>query len=144
MSQSYLTFFFAVILGVIFDIIFNVNILTNNIFQYTGLVFILLGTILAYWAQNSSRIAKEKWQKDHIDVGFSFGPYKYSRNPTHLGLFIMTMGFAFIIGSTFSLFFVIIAYIITKTVYLKKEEKILAEKYGEEYSNYKKKIKGIL
>ncbi len=144
LSHSYLVFLFAVVFGVIFDMIIPLKFFSNNIFQYFGLTFIIIGTAIVYWAQTSSNILKNKRDKEKLDLGFAYGPYKYSRSPTHLGLFIMTFGLALIINSTFTMLFTILAYILTKLIYLKREEKLLEKKYGEEYCNYKNKTKSIL
>ncbi len=144
LSHSYLVFLFAIVFGVIFDIIIPIKFFSNNAFQYIGLIFVIIGTIVVYWAQTSSKIFKNKKDKEKLNLGFTYGPYKYSRSPTHLGLFIMTFGLALIINSTFTALFTIVAYILTKLVYLKKEEELLEKKYGEEYCNYKNKTKSIL
>ncbi len=143
-SHSYSIFIFAVILGVIFDIVFPVEIFNGSIFQYIGLICVLLGTVIIFWAQRSSSIAKRKREKENINVGFGYGPYKYSRNPTYLGLFVMTLGLALLIESPFSIFFTIIAYFVVKKKFIKHKEKILEDKYGEAYCNYRDQNKNIL
>jgi len=137
LSNSYLVFLFAVVFGVVFDIIIPLDIFSGEAFQYVGLIMIILGSLLVYWAQSTSGNSKNK-------VGFENGPYKYLRSPTHFGLFVMTLGLALIINSPFSVFFTVIAHIVTKLIFIKKEEKLLEEKYGEDYLNYKKKVKNHL
>jgi len=53
----------------------------------------------------------------------------------------MTLGFSLIIDSFFGIVLTIIAYVITKIFFLKKEESLLEKKYGEVYGDYKKKVK---
>jgi protein-S-isoprenylcysteine O-methyltransferase Ste14 len=141
LSESYTIFLLAVILGVIFDLIFPLDLLQNQSSQYSGLFLILIGSFFIYWAQKTSFLVGKKMEKEKNHPGFHFGPYKYLRAPTHLGLFIMTLGLALIINSVFALFFVIVAHFLTKFVFVKKQEKMLEEKYGQSYSSYKRKTK---
>lgn len=138
--HSYLIFFIAVVFGVIFDVFIPSIIFQNIIFQNIGIVIIFLGTALIYWAQSSSGI-KNKIHIENLTVkAFENGPYKYSPNPTHLGLFIMTLGLGFVINSLFTIIFVIVAYIFIKIIFVKKQEKILKSKYGQVYVDYLNKL----
>jgi protein-S-isoprenylcysteine O-methyltransferase Ste14 len=140
LSHSYTVFLFAVVLGVVFDVFLPFNIFSENKYQYLGMAMIFLGSILIYWAQSTSSSTKKALEKDGEQRNFACGPYKYSRNPTHIGLSVMTLGLAFVINSLFSVIFVVIASLITKLVFVKKEEMILEKKYGEAYCEYKKKV----
>lgn len=143
-SSSYITFLLAIVLGIIFDHIIPWKIFNNHIFQYFGFALILLGPMLTYWAQKSSDIAKKNVVKKGLPISFEYGPYRYTRNPSYLGVFIMIIGFGLILNSTFSIIFGIIAYLIIRLFLLKKEEKLLGDKYGQVYLDYKKKIKNRL
>lgn len=137
LSHSYTTFLLAIFLGVIFDIYFPISIFNHKAFQYLGVVMILFGTCIVYLAQHASAcFSKNKKEKSALD--FTFGPYKYTRNPTHLGLTIMSLGFALVINSLFSLIFLIVAALISKFVFVRKQEQALEDKYGESYREYKK------
>jgi len=142
--HSYLTFFYAIILGLIFDLLMPTKIFNNPIFQYVGILMIMGGTMIIYWAQWSSRKAQKIYTNNVSVEAFQYGAYKYLRSPTYIGLFIMTMGLGFVIDSLFSVIFVMIAHLITKFVSQKQEEKILIKKYGQIYIDYKKKVKNWL
>lgn len=138
--HSYLIFFIAVVFGVIFDFFVPATLFQNLIFQKIGLIIIFLGTALIYWAQSSSNV-NNKINIEKLTVkSFENGPYKYFPNPTHLGLFIMTLGLGIVINSLFSIIFVIIAYILTKIIFIKKQEKIFESKYGQVYLDYRNKF----
>lgn len=141
LAHSYVIFLFIIILGVIFDTFFKYKIFSNNIFQYIGFFMLLVSSIIIFWAQKVSLNYKDRKKKNDSMTYFEHGPYQYLRNPTHLSVFIMTLGFGLIINSFFSVIFAIIAYLITKIFFLKREEKILEKKYGEVYLEYKKKVK---
>jgi protein-S-isoprenylcysteine O-methyltransferase Ste14 len=141
LSHSYTVFLLAVILGVIFDIFIPTSYFGNYIFQYVGLVLVILGSLLIYWAQKTTNCTKkEEIEKGVLIRDFARGPYKYSRNPTHIGLTIMALGLGLIINSVFSVAFVVVAFLITKIFFVKKEEELLEKRYGDDYCNYKKKV----
>jgi protein-S-isoprenylcysteine O-methyltransferase Ste14 len=102
---------------------------------------LIVSSLIIYWAQFTSSNYKKRIGKESSRSHFEHGPYKYLRSPTHFGLFIMTLGFSLIINSLFSVLFTFIAYLISKFFFLKKEEEILEGKYGEAYTEYKKKVK---
>ena len=144
LSNSYTVFLFAVVLGVIFDMIVPIDIFNTPIYQYGGLILIMIGSILVYWAQSSSYHSKVEMKKDKTERNFAKGPYKYSRNPTHIGLTLLTLGLGFVINSLFSVIFIIITSLVTKAIFLKKEEDLLEEEYGQVYTDYKKKVNSWL
>jgi protein-S-isoprenylcysteine O-methyltransferase Ste14 len=139
--HSYMVFLFAVVLGALFDTFLKKPLFSDDVYPNLGFCMIIIGSVLIYWAQKTSSNSRKKTQKDNSKAYFASGPYRYLRSPTHLGLFIMTLGLGFLINSFFSVVFTIIAYFITKWVFLKKEEKVLERKYGQVYRDYKKKVR---
>lgn len=139
-SSSFI-FLLAIILGVFFDTFLNKEIFSDGIYQNIGFILLVIGSIIIYWAQKASLNFKIKIQKNIKKSYFEFGPYGYTRHPTHFGLFVMTLGFGLLINSLFSIIFTILAHFFTKIFNVKKEEEILISKYGETYSEYKKKVK---
>ncbi|MFH1504994.1 MAG: isoprenylcysteine carboxylmethyltransferase family protein [Candidatus Omnitrophota bacterium] len=98
-----------------------------------SLWFILLGILIRCWA-NGYAVKMEKLTTS--------GPYAYVRNPLYLGTFLIMIGFLIMLNIplVWALFFVsvVIWFIYGKTV--KNEEKILQEKFREEYLAYKKHV----
>lgn len=141
LAHVYAVFFFSIALGVIFDLVFQIDLLANFKYSHLGIVLICFGSLLIYLAQSaSSRASKIKLEESSVE-GFAYGPYKYFRHPTYLGVFIMVLGFGIVVKSTFSVLFILIAYLFVKLFFVRKEEKILEEKYGQIYLDYKKKVK---
>ncbi len=145
LAHSYLIYLAAVVVGFGMDLIWPVTFSAPYL-QPLGFGFIVLGTVLSVWAQASSekgghiRYAKkeaEELRHDH----FSFGPYRFSRTPTQYGLFLMTLGLALLFGAFFMVCTTLIAFLLGKFVFIKKEERHLAKKYGAPYLEYKKKVR---
>jgi len=139
--HSYLIFLFSIILGVFFDTFLKQKLFSSIIYQEIGFFMLIFSTFLIYWAQKTSSNYQQRVIKDSSRSNFEFGPYRYTRSPTHFGLLIMTLGFSLIINSVFSIILAFLAYLITKIFFLKKEEMILEKKYGQVYLDYKKKVK---
>jgi protein-S-isoprenylcysteine O-methyltransferase Ste14 len=117
---------------------FPIEIFEKVTMASIGTVFLLIGTILIVWAQKSSlKLQKENMSKET----FLRGPYRYTRSPTHLGLFLLMLGFGITANALFLIVFSVLSFFITKFVFIKKEEQILAEKYGTPYLEYKKSVK---
>jgi protein-S-isoprenylcysteine O-methyltransferase Ste14 len=138
LAHSYLFYFISLLIGLSFDFAFPLKIFRETTLTPLGILFLALGTFLILWAQKSSlKLRKEDITKE----SFSHGPYHYTRSPTHFGLFLLILGFGFTVNALFIIIFSIISLFVTKFIFLKKEEKILAEKYGAPYLEYKKSVK---
>ncbi len=140
LSHSYVVFFIAVILGSIFHIYFNLYIFSGILYPYIGFMLIILGSLLIYISQQASAGLKKTKEGGLTTADFEQGPYKYSRNPTHIGMTVMTLGLGLLLNSFFMVFFILCASVITKQIFLKEEEILLEQKYGQAYSDYKKKV----
>jgi len=138
LAQSYLFYFISFLFGLFLDFIFPLKIFGETALISVGVTFLILGTFLIFWAQRTShKLKKENINKET----FCHGPYCYTRSPTHFGLFLLMLGFGIITNALFIIIFSVISFIITKFVFIRKEEKILAEKYGIPYLEYKKSVK---
>lgn len=138
LAHSYATYFLFLLIGVTLDLVFKLKIFSGIATISWGYVFLVAGTFLIFWAQKTSRnLKKENINKET----FSHGPYKYTRSPTHWGLFFLMLGFGMVANAVFVVVTSFISFIFTKLTFLNKEEKILADKYGLPYLEYKRSVK---
>ncbi|MDQ3244872.1 MAG: isoprenylcysteine carboxylmethyltransferase family protein [bacterium] len=138
LAHSYTFFFSFLILGIMLDIIFKLKIVDSTTMISLGFVFLFLGTILIFWAQRTSNNLKVE---NMTAETFCKGPYCYTRVPTHIGLFLVALGFGFVLNATFVIITTVVSFFVNKFLFLKEEERILEQKYGRPYIEYKKKIK---
>lgn len=138
LAHSYAAYFLFFLAGVCFDLLFKLKIFENSSVWVWGFIFLAAGTALVLWAQKTSRSLKKEIINKET---FIHGPYKYTRSPTHWGLFFLILGFGMVINAFFVMVFSLAAFIFTKITFLHKEEKILALKYGAPYLEYKKSVK---
>lgn len=69
------------------------------------------------------------------------GLFSRSRNPLYLSYVIITMGTAFILGSLTAFVVPIVCFAILHAVIIPLEERNLQKKFGQEYEQYKHKVR---
>lgn len=137
LAHSYTLYFILFLIGVSLDFIFPIKIFASSVMVPTGIVFLMFASFLILWAQKTSRnldiknLSKESFYK---------GPYRYARSPTHWGLFLLMFGFGIIANALFVILSTLFSFLISRFIFLKKQENILAEKYGTHYLEYKKQV----
>lgn len=138
LAHSYSVYFIFFLIGVCLDLVFRFKIFADSFMIPLGIFFLLTATFIIVWAQKTTRNLK----KETIDVEiFRKGPYRYTRSPTHFGLFFLMLGFGIVANALFIIMFTLVAFFVTKFWFLNKQEKILSEKYGSHYAEYKKSVK---
>jgi protein-S-isoprenylcysteine O-methyltransferase Ste14 len=138
LARSYAVYLILFIAGALLQLIFNLKAFSFSLMVPIGVVLILLATSLIFWAQRTSRnLKKDTLTKET----FMKGPYRFTRSPTHWGLFFLTLGFGLLCGTIFIIITTFVSLFLTKFIYLKKEEDILLRKYGVPYEEYKQAVK---
>ncbi|MCH7516444.1 MAG: isoprenylcysteine carboxylmethyltransferase family protein [Bacteroidetes bacterium] len=135
----------ALVLGLIIDFIIPLRIMPQAFFLPLGIVLFFLSPLLIFWAQYSSYFfSKEKENKERSEIKakhFRRGPYCFSRHPSYLGVAFLVFGFGFLLNSIFIVGLAAISFLVVYFVFVKREERILAKKYGEEYLEYKNSVR---
>lgn len=138
LAHSYSIYLAAFLVGMLLDFLYPQRIFSDSIMVKVGTIILGFSTALIFWAQHTSRnleianLTKESFCK---------GPYRCSRTPTHWGLFFLMLGFGILVNNIFTIGFSCIAFLVTKFVFIKQQEDVLAEKYGEPYLEYKKSVR---
>lgn len=115
-------------------------------FNLVGLLFIPIGLFFMIWANYAllhiGKIGlrnREPMQRPSTLV--LFGPYRFTRNPLYLGGLLALFGLVIVWSSIVTAFFAVLVYIIFRYVFIKREEVILEEEFGDEYRDFKKRVK---
>ena len=69
------------------------------------------------------------------------GFYHYSRNPMYMGMFVMLMGSAFLMGSIGALLPMPVFVLIIRNNFVLAEERFLEASFGERYLEYKSTVR---
>ena len=138
LAHSYSVFLLGLLIGLFLDLFFPVKIIPKYL-QYFGLFLIIFSPLLIIWAQKTS--SKLRLKKEKLTVeDFKKGPYAITRGPTHLGLALLTVGFGLLNNAIFVVLLSTVVYFLSKNIFLKEQERLLAENYGEEYLKYQQEV----
>lgn len=114
-------------------------------FNLFGILMIPIGMILVIWANYAllhigkiSLRNREPMQRPSNLV--MVGPFRYTRNPIYLGCLLMLLGLVIVWSSVVTAFLTILVYIIFRHIFIKKEEIILEEEFGDDYRDFKKRV----
>ena len=129
-------------LGRIVDWLFGVSAFVSPLATAGGLLLLGLGFLVRLWATfhfyvHSMRVISLEPQTALI----TSGPYRFSRNLLYLGgnIFIF-FGAALLLGSPTALV-VTALHIPLMDRFIRREEKQLERKFGDEWQNYKKRVR---
>ena len=137
-TYFYITLLFVAILYLIFPIKTIIDFPVN----LTGLIPGIAGAVL-------NIITDKEFKKANTTVKpfekpsslITKGAFQISRNPMYLGMVLILIG-ASMISGTLSPFFVIPPFIIfIQIVFINEEEKILEAEFGDDWENYKTKVR---
>lgn len=140
LAHSYLAYYFFSILGLFADTFISFTITVPGAYRM-ALIFFIVGTLLMVWAQITSNIFRPK-EGTPTNPYFLHGPYRFVRNPTHLGIVLLVTGYTFISGSLVFFGVTALGYLISN-VFFKKYEAILDRTYGAEYKQYQTSVPRI-
>lgn len=115
-------------------------------YNLIGIVFFPIGMLLVIWANYAllhiGKIGlrdREPMQRPSNLV--LVGPYRFTRNPIYFGCLLMILGLVIVWSSVVIAFLLVVVYIIFRYVFIKREEIILEEEFGEEYRDFKKRVR---
>lgn len=134
--------FGALIIGVFLEFVFPTKFFPPHTSQIIGAVIVVIASLLILWSQKTSKKFRDTEKRGGVR-NFQKGPYRYSDNPTSFSLSLLIIGFGFLANSLGIVILSAIGYWISFAVYEQKKQKIMADKYKEEYVDYKKKIKSL-
>lgn len=137
-TYFYITLLFVAILYLIFPIKTILNFPVN----LTGLIPGIAGAVLNIIADKEFKKANttvKPFEKSSTLI--TRGAFQISRNPMYLGMVLILISASMITG-TLSPFFVIPPFIIfIQIVFINEEEKILEAEFGDDWENYKTKVR---
>lgn len=112
------------------------------VLQYAGVGFLLLGVALAIkGSRHFARVETNINTFDKPDLLVTDGLFRYSRNPMYLGFALALFGVFVFLGSTSPALVCIVFVLITHYWYIRFEEKVMYEMFGDEYTQYKRQTR---
>lgn len=134
-------FFICLVIAVLLHFFFPITQIINFPVNWSGLLFLLAGAILNIWADQLFKRNNTTVKPDETPtLLIKNGPFRFSRNPMYLGMEFLLVGVGIILGSVTSFMGAVLFLLIMEVRFIRQEEKILSEKFGDEFKAYKKKV----
>jgi len=128
----------------ILEIIFPENPIIPYPYNLFGLLIIVLGFALIIWANYTllRKISLEEREPFHTPSALVLnGPFQFSRNPVYLSVIMMAFGLATLFGSLILFILPIIFFFVFHRFLIRCEENKLEETFGEDYLEYKMRVR---
>lgn len=94
---------------------------------YADALFKRLGTEIKPFKPSSSLVTE--------------GPYRFSRHPMYVGFTALLLGLAVVAGTALPLLSVVIAFLLFNARFAIPEERHMQEQFGDEYRDYKSRVR---
>ena len=120
----------------------------NNMFfnqrltKYIGLGFLIIASFFVVRSLRQFFISKNSLVtiKPALSLQTN-GIYSITRNPMYVGLAIVYLGISCFIGNWWNIIFFPLLILIVQEYIIKREEKYLVRRFGQEYIDYKTKVR---
>ena len=111
-------------------------------FSYSGTLLVLAGFIIVLWSAflfNRAGTPIRPFEESTQLV--SAGMYRFTRNPMYLGMVLILMGIAILLGSLSPFILIPFFIYLIQSVFIVHEESMLEERFGDEYRAFKRKVR---
>ncbi|NWF87431.1 isoprenylcysteine carboxylmethyltransferase family protein [Candidatus Bathyarchaeota archaeon] len=133
----YLFLVFSGLIFLLYDAPLFFGLLLVPYTQVLGLMSTIIGYFLFIWSVIARGQYATSWGMPENQKLVTWGPYKYVRHPSYLGYFLMFFGLLLIWSNLFTL--IPLSAIPGYLRVVVKEEKLLVQRFGDEYLDYQKK-----
>jgi protein-S-isoprenylcysteine O-methyltransferase Ste14 len=107
-----------------------------------GLVLLALGITLNLLADRAFRVYGTTVKPfEESTVLITSGTFRYSRNPMYLGLVLILTGVALLLGTPSCFIIIPVFAIIIDRVFITSEEKMLDQRFGDNWKAYKTRVR---
>jgi protein-S-isoprenylcysteine O-methyltransferase Ste14 len=116
---------------------YTIEPLSNSYLQLFGTILTATGYFTFLWSVITRGRYSVSWAMHKNHKLITWGPYRYVRHPSYLGYYLMFTGLFFLWPTPFTL--IPLAAIPGYYLVTLQEEKLLSERFGTEYVEYKKR-----
>jgi protein-S-isoprenylcysteine O-methyltransferase Ste14 len=132
----------AMVAGLILNHFFPIAFLPVSVSRVAGVLSIALAVLIlvsAFRQFNRAKTNLEPWKPTTAIV--SDGVFRFSRNPIYLGFTLFYLGAAFLFNSLWLLALLAPVLFVMRYGVIAREERYLENKFGAEYSDYKRRVR---
>jgi len=128
--------------GILVSYFFPQHLINFSIAMPMGILFLITGITTLILAATLFRKNKNPVNPSgSTQLIICSGIYKYTRNPMYLSLTLIFTGISIITNAWFSFVLLFPLLLICQKGIIEREEKYLTRKFGNEYLNYKEKVR---
>jgi len=135
-------FYSYLLITVLFHYMAPVKQIINLPYNYAGILLMIAGIILNIQADRIFKKLKTTVKPDQKPTALiDYGPFRISRNPMYLGMTLFLLGTGILFGSVTAFAGTLFFIAAMEIYFIPDEEKTMFDTFGEEYINYKKKVR---
>jgi protein-S-isoprenylcysteine O-methyltransferase Ste14 len=135
-------FFISLVISALLHYTLPIKQIIDYPINLLGFLFFLIGGILNIWADQLLKKHNTTVKPNENPTSLiQTGVYKISRHPMYLGMAFLLIGAGFILGSVNSFVGTIFFVVSMEIRFIPLEEKLMQEQFGDEFDNYKKKVR---
>ncbi|MGB0906084.1 MAG: methyltransferase family protein [Maricaulaceae bacterium] len=105
-----------------------------------GLAGVLI-TVKAVGVFSANQTTINPIEPEKVSALVTDGLYRYSRNPMYLGLLLVVIGFAIFLQNLSSILGVVLFIFSMTQFQIKPEERVMSDKFGQNYKDYKARVR---
>ena len=110
--------------------------------SYAGSLSLATGTAMIIWLRRAFQAAGTPIRPfTESTVLICHGLYRWSRNPVYLGTVLLAAGVAILLGTLAPLLVVIVVFAILQEGFIRREERLLDDTFGDRYRAYRRSVR---
>jgi protein-S-isoprenylcysteine O-methyltransferase Ste14 len=110
-------------------------------YNLIGLVIAFAGFVLMGKARDQFKKYNTTLKVERSSHLITDGVFSKTRNPMYLGMSVLILGFAILSTNVLSIVVPIIFLILVSVIFIKQEEALMHQAFGQEYLKYKKEVR---
>lgn len=132
----------VLLVGGLLSLAFPMSFLPRIVTWIAGAACVLLPFLLGFAALAAMRRAGTSVKPYKPTTALlTEGPFRLTRNPLYLGMTIQYIGLALLFNALWAIALLPVALVIVHLTVIKREERYLEQKFGEEYLRYKARVR---
>jgi len=130
------------VIGMLLQRVRPVGILPTSVGRAAGIVCIVSGMALIVWSVQTFWRAKTSVIPVRPSTAIVIsGPFRFTRNPMYVGLALMYLGAAFWLNMLWPILLLPALLFLVQIYIIAREERYLERKFGDEYLQYKSRVR---
>lgn len=113
-----------------------------DLLRWIGIAILIAGTALSTWAAWGFATAHTPIEPGRVSSTLlTRGPYRFSRNPIYAGMTLALVGWAGYLQQPATLLGAASFVVIIHVRFIRHEERMLHERFGDEYAAYRRQVR---